>query len=371
MRCFVVARRLIKQISGDKRTLGLILMAPVFIMFILSVVLTSNVTKATIEVINKGSADLKTLEENAKITVVSSEDAALADIKDRKCDAYLIIGDNGDKLVIEGTDPAITGLVKGTYAKFAAKRGSKAIEDKLSGISDLFAKLPVKVKEQLKLPDLTSIQPKEADITYVFGGNFKFFDTIAPGIMGFIIFFLVFLLSGVSFLRERISGTLERMMASSIRRWEIVLGYLLGFGLFVVLQTVIIQSFLLFVLNINTVGNFWVILLINLMTAAGSLALGTLLSSFARNEFQLFQFIPVIIIPQILFSGLFDIREAPQWVNWLSKVFPLTYSAQALRDVMVRGKGLGDVWVQLVVLAGFMALFMLLNILSLRKYRKA
>jgi ABC-2 type transport system permease protein len=370
MRSLVIAGRLIKQISGDKRTLALILLAPIFILFILNIVLTSGVTKATIDVINSANADIGVLEENAKVVNTGSTDTALEDLKAGKCDAYLVVGENGDKLMIEGADPTLTMLVKGTYAKFAADRASKNIQEKMGGISALFEKLPDPVKKLVKLPDF-SMKVAEPDISYLYAGDFEFFDTIAAGIMGFIIFFLVFLLSGISFLRERISGTLERTLASSVRRWEIVTGYLLGFGLFVVVQTVIIQCFLLYVLKIHFVSSFWSILLVNLVAASTSLALGTLLSAFARNEFQLFQFIPIIIIPQVLFSGLFDLREAPNWVHWLAKIFPLTYASQALRDMMIRGKSLGDVWVDLVVLAGFTVLFMTLNILVLRKYRKA
>jgi ABC-2 type transport system permease protein len=370
MRSFVIAGRLIKQISGDKRTLALILLAPVFILFILHIVLTSGVTQAKFDVVNTAGADMSVLEQNAIVTYPAGEDAALADLKSGKCDAYLVVRDGGDKLVIEGSDPTLTALVKGTYAKYASDKASRAMQEKFSAVGALLAKLPDNVKKLVKLPDLT-VKAAEPEISTLYAGDFEFFDTIAAGIMGFIIFFLVFLLSGISFLRERISGTLERTMASSVRRWEIVAGYLLGFGLFVVIQTVIIQSFLLYVLKIHFVGSFWAILLVNLVSAAASLALGTLLSAFARNEFQLFQFIPIIIIPQILFSGLFDLREAPNWVHWLSQIFPLTYASQALRDMMIRGKGLGDVWVDVVVLAGFTVLFMVLNILALKKYRRA
>lgn len=371
MRCLVIAGRLIKQISGDKRTLGLILIAPVFILFILNIVLTSGVTEARIAVINTANADMAKLEENAHVSYPKDEDAAMADLKAGRIDAYLVTGTESDRLMLEGSDPTLSALVKGTYAKFASDRAFKSIQDKFSLVGELMAKLPEPIKKQVKIPDFSNVKPAEPTINSLYGEKFEFFDNIAAGIMGFIIFFLVFLLSGISFLRERISGTLERMMASSVRRWEIVTGYLLGFGLFVVVQTVIIQSFLLYVLNTHFSINFLEILLVNLVAAAASLALGTLLSAFARNEFQLFQFIPIIIIPQVLFSGLFDLRDAPNWVHWLSRVFPLTYTADALKEMMIRGKGLGDVWLDLVVLAGFTLVFVFMNILVLRKYRKA
>jgi ABC-2 type transport system permease protein len=97
--------------------------------------------------------------------------------------------------------------------------------------------------------------------------------------------------------------------------------------------------------------------------------MGSFISAFAQNEFQVLQFIPIVIVPQVLFSGILDLRQAPGWVQFLSKIFPLTYGGRALREVMLRGKTLGDVWVELVVVLGFALLFMVLNALSIRRPR--
>ncbi|MGL5693853.1 MAG: ABC transporter permease [Peptostreptococcaceae bacterium] len=178
------------------------------------------------------------------------------------------------------------------------------------------------------------------------------------------------LLAGISFLRERISGTLERLMATPIKRWEIVTGYFLGFGVFVMIQTVLIQLFMVHVLEITIKGSSYVVLLINILLAAGSLSLGTLLSTFAKNEFQLIQFIPIVIVPQIMFCGIFSLREAPMWVNALSKVFPLTYAADALSSVILRGATISNVTLDILILTCYAVLFIVLNALALKKYRK-
>jgi ABC-2 type transport system permease protein len=108
---------------------------------------------------------------------------------------------------------------------------------------------------------------------------------------------------------------------------------------------------------------------VNLVLAAGSLSLGTFLSSFAKNEFQLFQFIPVIIVPQIMFCGIFDLTEAPIWVRFLSKVFPMTYGAEALKDIIIKGSTLSQVSINIFILLAYAVLFLMLNILALKKYR--
>lgn len=166
------------------------------------------------------------------------------------------------------------------------------------------------------------------------------------------------------------SGTLDRILATPLRRGEIVWGYFLGFGVFVAIQTVVIQIFIMYGLNVTMAGSFWLVLIINLILAGQSLALGTLLSSFAQNEFQLFQFIPLVIVPQILFSGIFDLSEAPQWVSMLSKIFPLTYGADALRGVMIKGFGFFEVQKDIYILISYAVVFLFLNTLALKKYRK-
>jgi ABC-2 type transport system permease protein len=135
-------------------------------------------------------------------------------------------------------------------------------------------------------------------------------------------------------------------------------------------QTVVIQAFMSYGLGITIKGDPLLVLLINIILAAGSLSLGTLLSAFAKNEFQLFQFIPIVIVPQVLFSGLLSLRNAPVWVVALSKIFPLTYGADALTDVALRGAGFGDVWFDILVITAYAVLFILLNSLALKKYRR-
>mgnify|MGYP001569236597 CR=1 FL=1 len=337
MRVLSIAKRLIKQLRGDPRSIALMFVAPVFVMYLLSAILTSATTTPNIDVISAPDAYVERLQNLANVNVASSEKIALENLKDKNIDAYIVFNGNKPKITLEGADPSITSLVMNTLNKISS----------------------------------SSLMQKP-EINFLHGSmDMGVFDSMAPILMGFFIFFFVFLIAGVAFLRERISGTLDRILASPLKRWEIVLGYFLGFGLFVSIQTIILQVFSVYGLNVPMVGSFWAVLVINLVLAAGSLALGTLLSAFARNEFQLFQFIPIVIVPQIMFSGIFDLRNAPTWAKILSKIFPMTYGAEALRDVMLRGKGLLDVKYDLLMLIGYALLFHILNTLALKKYRKA
>lgn len=364
MRTFSIAKRLIKQIGGDKRSLGLLFVAPIFVMYLLSIILTSAADKPNIEVVSAPDKFIAILEKEANVTKVSSEEKAIEDIKNKTADGCIAFNGNTPKITVEGADPGITGLVISVINKVNTQSLTDTMGTLVKNIQSMNVKLPSSMTDSLKV--------EKPEIKFIYGSkDMVMFDSIAPLMMGYFIFFFVFLLAGISFLRERISGTLERILATPLKRREIVWGYFFGFGLFVSLQTIVIQTFMVYGLKIVNEGSFWTVLVINLVLAAGSLSLGTLLSAFAENEFQLFQFIPIVIVPQILFSGVFDLRIAPEWVKILSKVFPMTYAAEALRDVMIRGKSFGDAWVNILILSGYAVLFLVLNTLVLKRYRKA
>lgn len=345
MNSFVIGRRLIKEIGNDKRTVAMLFIAPIFILTLFYVVLNTKVEHVNLGVMSEPMITMNS--EEVKLVEYSDEDAMKQGIIDHEIDGYLVIDGQQIRLVVEGTEPSID---------------SKVVREIQTGMMDsletIFSKLPMKI--EMFTMEVEPYFGKELSNT---------FESIAPFMMGYVVFFLVFLLSGIAFLRERISGTMTRMMSTSVRRTEIVIGYILGFGFFALMQTIVIQLYITQVLGIPNRGNFFLVLLINVAIAGGSLTLGILLSAFARNEFQLFQFIPIVIIPQTLFAGLFPLRDAHPIILALSKCFPLKYAADALRDVMLRGEGFSAVYKDIIILFLFMAFFLALNIRVLRKYR--
>jgi ABC-2 type transport system permease protein len=130
-------------------------------------------------------------------------------------------------------------------------------------------------------------------------------DSLAPLFVGLFAFFFIFLLTSVSFLRERSRGTIERLLISPLSRAELVLGYVLGFTIFAVAQSLIILLYVIYVLQVHYAGNLGLIFLITLALTVGSVNLGIFLSTFARNELQVIQFIPLVLVPQALLGGLF------------------------------------------------------------------
>jgi ABC-2 type transport system permease protein len=207
----------------------------------------------------------------------------------------------------------------------------------------------------------------------------------APAIVGFFAYFFVYILTGVSFLRERTGGTLERLMATPVTRFEVVAGYTLGFGLFATIQVAILLAWTLGSIEVPAIGplpEFSIGLgiavngspalafLVVLLAAVGAVSLGIFLSTFARTELQVVQFIPIVIVPQFLLSGvLFPVSSLPAILQPLAAIMPLTYAVNGLRQVLIRGADLSVPALQLdlVVLAVIAVVFAVVASFTIRR----
>ena len=193
-------------------------------------------------------------------------------------------------------------------------------------------------------------------------------DYIAPALLATLALFFSFLLTGISFLRERSQGTMERLMASPVSQLDIVVGYLFGFFIFALTQTLIILLYTIYVLDVHYSGDLWQIFIFQIVIIVVAVNLGIFISTFARNEFQMVQFIPLIIIPQIFLCGvIWPVEQMPDYLQWLSSILPLTYAVDGLRDVMLNGKNLIDVWFELAVLFSFAVVMSILAAVAVRR----
>jgi ABC-2 type transport system permease protein len=193
-------------------------------------------------------------------------------------------------------------------------------------------------------------------------------DYTAPAMLAFLILFFGFILTGISFLRERTQGTLERLMASPVSRLDMVGGYLLGFLLFALLQTLIIFFYMVYVLKVNYYGELWQILVFQVIIGIGAVCLGTFFSVLAKNEFQMMQFIPMIIVPQMFLCGvLWPVDQMPNYLQWIAKFLPLTYGVDGIRALMLQGQNLLDIGKEVSVLAAYAVGLLILAALTLRR----
>ena len=193
-------------------------------------------------------------------------------------------------------------------------------------------------------------------------------DRVAPGLLGVFVLFFTFILTGVGFLRERAQGTLERLQTTLVGSFDIMMGYMLGFLIFAVVQTVVIFTFTIFALDIQYKGSLWEIGVVLFLVVAVAVSLGIFISSFANNEFQVVQFIPIVLAPQIFLSGvIIPVEQMPEVFEWLSVVLPLTYAVDALHEIMLQGTDLTDVWGDLAALVVFSTALLGAAVATLRR----
>ncbi|MCX5975620.1 MAG: ABC transporter permease [Coprothermobacterota bacterium] len=364
-RIWALALRVIRQFRRDRRTLALLFLAPLFVMSLLAYMIQSPSSSVRLGLsLPSAAAPLQGVVEEAlraqglEVTVIQEQDAREL-LEEGKLDAALLFpqdllqvlaagGQPKVELWLEGSEPSINGEVMARLTAFLHN-------------------LSVSSPRQGVLPNLPALP--ELVTTYLYGGaDFTTVSYLAPAFVSFFIFFFVFLLSAVSFLRERSRGTIERLLVSPLGRGEIVLGYALGFLLFALVQSAIILLFSIYVLGIHYLGSLWLVYLVNFLVILSSVGLGIFLSAFARNELQAVQFIPIVVIPQILLGGFFwPLQQMAPALRWIAQAMPMTYAIQALKAVMVRGQGLAAIWPQLLALLGFTILFFLLAALSVRK----
>jgi ABC-2 type transport system permease protein len=350
MRIRAITLRILRQFIHDKRTMALMFIAPLIVLSLMSLVFNGDAYEPKIGISGVPlniSAVLQ--EENATIKEYASEELGKSALVEGKIDALITLdgkaGESGviPQVLLEGSNPT----------------ANKAV---ILTLQQLSQKLLPDTEKQLQL------QPQ---ISYLYGSeNMKTIDRFGPIMIGVFIFFFVFLIAGVSFLRERTTGTLERLLSTPLKRWEIVLGYVCGFGIFTVFQALLISWFSIQILGIMMIGSFGYVMLLTMLLSMTALTLGTLLSAFAANELQMIQFIPLIIVPQVFLSGLFPLDTLPMWLQRVGYATPIYYGSEALMNIMIRGKGWSAIALDVYVLIGFSLLFMLLNVLALRKHRK-
>jgi ABC-2 type transport system permease protein len=371
-RIFALARRIVQQFRRDHRTLGLLIGAPIVILALLGYLMRSQET-STLRVgilsldqpagpVQVSALLIDQLKQNDRLVVqdLSGDgEAARAAVRQGTLDAALIFPATFSADVLARRPISLEVVLEGANPG----KTSSALPILQGALLQAGTRLAASIPGATAPPQLGV----RADLIYG-TTDLKMLDYFAPVFIAFFAFFLIFLLTCVSFLRERTQGTMERLAASPMRRGEIVLGYMLGFGLFALIQSTLIVLFTAYVLQVRYTGNLLWVLLLTLILALGAVNLGIFLSTYARNELQAIQFIPIVITPQVLLSGLlWPVRDMPEWLQWLSAVMPLTYANTALTDIMIRNKGLLDVLPQLGVLLGFAVLMVLIASVTLRR----
>lgn len=368
MRVRAIASRIINQLRHDKRTLILVLVAPLIVLSLVYFILDGGNTAYKISYINAPKDVIHELQQNDDydITVKKADSKKAAIDKVKASEVTAAVNINSDcsrvKIYLDGSNASdakkVRAVIEQSVATVARDNAKAAIDD----VKDTLAENPM-------APDV-DINYVEPDVTadYVYGSeDGSMFDEYGAPLIGIIIFFFVFLIAGINFLNERKSGTLERILSTPVRRGEIIGGYVVGFGILALMQTIIVSLFVIYVLGMAMEGSIMLVLLINLLTTLSALTLGMLLSTMASSEFQVIQFIPIVILPQVFLCGLFKLSGG--W-DVLGHFVPLYYTTDALTNIMIKGQGFSDILIDAAVLLGCAVVFMALNGAFLKKQRK-
>ena len=392
-RVAAVAKRIAQGFRRDERTLGLMFVVPLVVTGLLGwVVRDTHDSNVEVMIVNEaGDAGKRIVDALTAATagspdgveVVSFTDPSQAadprevarqQLRDGRVDLALVLPSTLLSDVIAGNRPTLTVITPGVEPGAEAEAFGK-----LQGVMANLA------RELVPPGGNAPVIPQVQRETVFLSPDADQVDVMAPIFLGFFGYFFVFLLTGVSFLRERIGGTLERLVATPVTRAEIVVGYSLGFGIFATIQIIVLTAFILnsvatpaigpipsitIGLGVNSAGSPLLAFAIALLLSLGAVNLGIFLSTFARTELQVIQFIPLVIVPQGLLSGLlWPVDRLPDVLQAIAHVLPLTYAVEGLRAVMSKGADLSSSVVQtdLAVLAGIALVLVVLGSATIKR----
>ena len=382
-RIMALASRIIQQVFRDKRTLALIFFVPILIMTLLYLVLTNTSSVHTLALVRPTGTNSnqvntlidKLLPGNDKLKTINiNADQVDTTLKNGDADAVIIFPADFAQQVFTSQHPTVQVKLEGSDPTVAS-----AMNDVATGLThQLGIALAVLKAQQGQIAQGSQTLPTNGIIPftvntpqYLYGGSeYTFNDSLAPVFIGLFSFFFVFLLTSVAFLRERSQGTIERVMVSPLTRVDLVLGYISGFTLFALVQSLLILLFVVFALRVHYSGNLLLVFSVSVLLTIGSVNLGIFLSTFAQNEFQVIQFIPLVFGIQVFLSGVFwPVSQLPAVLQPIAYILPLTYANQALRNVMLKNYSIDQIAGQLAALLIFALAMVVLSSLTIRRQR--
>ncbi len=363
-RILALFRRVVQEIRRDRPSLALLFVAPILITGLLTFILREGQTPTVDAVLVNGAGPPGAVLSGALRGALEQQGGTLIDLRDEAAARAAVESGSASVAVVlpagfaSAASPAITVVTRGLDPSGDATRLG-ALQKALLSASTAAAGLHLPTIQHATIYGSPSDDPM---------------TTFAPAIVAFFAYFFVYLLTGVSFLRERTGGTLERLMATPVSSGEVVTGYTLGFGMFATIQVALLMLWVLGTvhvaalgplpafslgLGIDSGGSPAIAFLVVVLLAVGAVSLGIFLSTFARTELQIIQFIPIVLVPQALLSGvLFPVSSLPSVIQPFVSIMPLSYAVDGLRQVLIRGADLGVGALQLdLAVLGLVAVF--------------
>ncbi len=380
-RTLAVAKRLFSELRNDKRTIALIFIAPLFAMFVFGLAFSGELHNIDLIIVNEDEGFYNPLL-NTSISlseeIIDNLDddvldlhykdnlgEAIDDVKNGKSYGVLHFSKHFTRDVLTRilTSPLPQNFSGNTTIDLKLDKSNiNVASDIVKTVTDALMKTIEDSGQELPI----SLDAENA----IYGQGAEFMDFFVPGIMAFVVYLLTTLLTLITFVGERSTGTLDRLLATPIKESEIVGGYAIAFSILGTIQAAILLTVGILVFNITVVGNVLLAFSAIAILAIVCQALGILLSSLATREAQAVQFLPFIILPAFLLSGIFwPIEAIPAWLRPASYLVPPTYAVDACRAVFLRGWGIDKIWIDIVALLIFAVVFLTLAILSLKRKR--
>jgi len=376
-RAFSVTKRIFRGLRNDRRTVALMFVAPILAMCVFGVAFSGDVQDVHVVVVNQDAgfqpAGMPVPVSISKMIISNFDKNVLkVDYVDTVEEGVQRVEKGGAYGVIVFPQNFTSDIYNRIQNPSSTTSASIQVMLDKSNVNVATAVATAVSNALLKTMSETG---NSAPVTVntdnaIYGKNAKFMDFFVPGIMAFVVFLLTTLLTLISFVGERTSGNLERLQATPLRESEIVVGYAIAFSIIGMLQSIILLVIGITVFNIMIVGHIGLAFLVIALLAIVSLSLGIMLSSLAKREAQAIQFFPIIVLPTFLLAGIFwPVEAIPSWLRPLSYAIPPSYAVDATRSVMLRGWGIGGIWVDIVALLGFAVAFLVLAVWSLQRGR--
>ena len=328
--------RICKQMKNDRRSFAMIFIIPLVIITFLYFLLGESSVSMKVGLIGA----------NDKVKSAFTDEVDIVDIGDNE---------NVQDIIKDGEVNACVEFKKDGITIFLLEENSTYV----SKISEIMSRVQTEQLNQV-----------EVKTDYIYGSDLDtMFEKLIYVLLGVISFFLVFIMSGISFVRERTMGTLERLMLTPIKRSKVVLGYTIGFGILGGIQSIIILCYSHFILGVEFNGSIFNGIIIMVLLALAAVSMGEFISIFANSEFQVIQFIPIIIIPQMFYSGILSLDALPFNLDKLAYFMPIYYGCSGLKEILINGQGFGSIQTYVYMLIVFIVVFFGLNTLFLKKYR--
>ena len=380
-----IAWRIVREITRDRRTLAFLLLVPLAVMTLIYAAVSEDET-VKVGVVTRGVARLFDVDMTNAIQSEDNVELVPLDIPDEETDPGTLVRLIRRELEARHADVVLYMDEKLLTDRFDGRRGTLHLyiegthptltATALSAISgamdDLASSLPTVIDANCSAACANSVNSKPLDLEkiYLHGSeDYRLVDYFLPVFPPFFVFFFTFILSAIAFQRERVNGTLERILVAPVQFGQIVTGYVGGFLLFASAQASIVLAYVLFLISFPvSASQVLSIAVVTLLMMLVGLMLGLLASFLAHNEFQAIQFIPLVILPQVFLSDMiWDIRGFPRFFQFLSYPLPLTHANAAMRDLLLKNRPLWQSWPELLVLVGFIFVIRLALVLTGRR----